>query len=158
MQKKKSNNNRSLAGSLLGPNATKEELEELYHLADVVDLCIQPFFTFFQLLFYLGWLKVAESLVNPFGEDDDDLEINALIDRNVKISNLIVDDLHAEHPDLTEDEGPERLTRDVREGFRSREVLNLVSRMVGDYICNFEVIDGIFKAGYWYLGLFGQLL
>ena len=56
----------------------------------------------------MGWLKVAESLVNPFGEDDDDLEINAMIDRNLKISLMIVDDLHAEHPDLADEEPTER--------------------------------------------------
>ncbi|KAB7499614.1 hypothetical protein Anas_03438, partial [Armadillidium nasatum] len=43
-----------------------------------------PIFTYLQFFFYMGWLKVAESLVNPFGEDDDDFEINWLIDRNLQ--------------------------------------------------------------------------
>ena len=34
-----------------------------------VDLYI-PVFTFLQFFFYMGWLKVAEVLINPFGEDD----------------------------------------------------------------------------------------
>ena len=32
-----------------------------------IDLVI-PWFTFLQFFFYMGWLKVAEALINPFGE------------------------------------------------------------------------------------------
>ena len=51
-----------------------------------------PFFLTIQFAFFFGWLKVAETLINPFGEDDDDFELNRLIDRHLQVvflSNLI---------------------------------------------------------------------
>ena len=68
-----------------------------------VDLYV-PIFTFLQFFFYMGWLKVAEVLINPFGEDDDDFEMNWLIDRNLQVAYLIVDEMHAEHPELVKDQ------------------------------------------------------
>uniref|UniRef100_A0A183CYH6 Bestrophin homolog n=1 Tax=Gongylonema pulchrum TaxID=637853 RepID=A0A183CYH6_9BILA len=44
-----------------------------------------------QFFFYMAWTKVAMVLINPFGEDDDDFEVNALIDRNFKIGMRIAD-------------------------------------------------------------------
>ncbi|XP_011051183.1 PREDICTED: bestrophin-2-like isoform X2 [Acromyrmex echinatior] len=63
-----------------------------------------PVFATLQFFFYMGWLKVAETLINPFGEDDDDFEVNWLIDRNLQVSYLIVDEMHNEHPELIRDQ------------------------------------------------------
>ncbi|KAI8122109.1 Bestrophin-2 [Lucilia cuprina] len=63
-----------------------------------------PFFTVLEYLFFMGWLKVAESLICPFGDDDDDFEVNWLIDRNLQVSYLIVDEMHNEHPELIKDQ------------------------------------------------------
>ncbi|KRX23271.1 Bestrophin-1 [Trichinella nelsoni] len=62
-----------------------------------------PFFTVLEFIFYVGLLKVAEVLLNPFGEDDDDFEVNYIIDRNIHISYLIVDDLYDSLPPIKED-------------------------------------------------------
>ena len=50
-----------------------------------------PIFMMVEFLAYLGWIKVAESLLNPFGEDDEDFDIDYLIDRNIWVSYMIVD-------------------------------------------------------------------
>ncbi|XP_069770017.1 bestrophin-1-like isoform X2 [Narcine bancroftii] len=62
-----------------------------------------PAFTLLQFFFYAGWLKVAEQLINPFGEDDDDFEANWLIDRNFQVSLLAVDEMHQNLPALEKD-------------------------------------------------------
>jgi len=51
-----------------------------------------PVFTILQYLFYMGWLKVAETLLNPFGEDDDDFDTYYLIDRNLQVSYIMSDE------------------------------------------------------------------
>ncbi len=70
-----------------------------------IDLYI-PIFTVLQFFFYMGLLKVrkcsdasaylprtsqricshqvAEQLINPFGDDDEDFELNWLVDRHMK--------------------------------------------------------------------------
>lgn len=45
-----------------------------------------PFMLIVEFFFYMGWLKVAEALMNPFGDDDDDFEIMWMIDRNVQVN------------------------------------------------------------------------
>ncbi|XP_026219948.1 bestrophin-3 [Anabas testudineus] len=62
-----------------------------------------PIFTLLQFFFYAGWLKVAEQLINPFGEDDDDFEANWIIDRNLQVSLLAVDEMHMNLPHMTKD-------------------------------------------------------
>ena len=52
-----------------------------------------PVFTILQFIFYFGWLKVAEALMNPYGEDDDDFDMNWLVDRNLQVGYCIVEDV-----------------------------------------------------------------
>ena len=48
-----------------------------------------PIFMTFRFLFVFGWLRVAETLYNPFGEDDDDFELNELLNRHFKVGNQL---------------------------------------------------------------------
>ncbi len=57
-------------------------------------------FTILQFLFYVGWLKVGEDLMFPFGVDDEDFEFNYILDRNLEIGYLIADDLHLQLPPI----------------------------------------------------------
>ena len=47
-----------------------------------------PFFTLIEFICYFGWIKVAEELLNPFGDDDEDFKINYQIDRNLQVCNM----------------------------------------------------------------------
>ena len=62
-----------------------------------------PFFTIFEFISYMGWIKVAETLLNPFGEDDEDFQLNDLIERHLKVALKIVED----------DQQPPKLERDA---------------------------------------------
>ena len=57
-----------------------------------------PIFTTFQILFYIGWLKVGQFLMNPFGTDDDDFELNYIIDRNTYVANMMAGELADQLP------------------------------------------------------------
>ncbi|XP_077982195.1 bestrophin-2a-like [Glandiceps talaboti] len=62
-----------------------------------------PILTVLEFFFYFGWLKVAEAIINPYGDDDDDFELSEIIDRNFQVGLLIVDDLYGHYPDIEKD-------------------------------------------------------
>ena len=68
--------------SLLGEQWTEEDEVDLYY----------PIFITIKFLFYFGWLRVAETLYNPFGEDDDDFELNELLNRHFRVGLSIVEE------------------------------------------------------------------
>ncbi|NP_001427504.1 bestrophin-1 isoform 12 [Homo sapiens] len=51
----------------------------------------------------LVYTQVAEQLINPFGEDDDDFETNWIVDRNLQVSLLAVDEMHQDLPRMEPD-------------------------------------------------------
>ncbi|XP_055866470.1 bestrophin-4-like isoform X2 [Biomphalaria glabrata] len=72
-----------------------------------------PGFTILQFLFYMGWLKVAEQMINPFGEDDDDYDINWLLDRHTAVAFCLTDHCYGRHPALVRDQFWDDLAADV---------------------------------------------
>ncbi|XP_070575152.1 bestrophin-2a-like [Ptychodera flava] len=62
-----------------------------------------PILTILEFFFYFGWLKVAEAIINPYGDDDDDFELSYIIDRNFQVGLLIVDDLYGQIPPIERD-------------------------------------------------------
>ncbi|CAL4106704.1 unnamed protein product [Meganyctiphanes norvegica] len=63
-----------------------------------------PLFTTLQFILYVGWLKVAETILNPFGGDDDDFELHRISTYNRRVGYQIVDnDSTSEQPQMTRD-------------------------------------------------------
>jgi len=63
-----------------------------------------PIFLTFEFLFYVGWLKVASALYNPFGDDDDDFAVMDLMNRHIKVCMKIVDDDNDDIPEVMDDD------------------------------------------------------
>ena len=37
----------------------------------------------------MGWTKVAVTLLCPFGDDDEDFQVNYLVDRNLQVQTVL---------------------------------------------------------------------
>ncbi|KAI1704162.1 bestrophin, RFP-TM, chloride channel domain-containing protein [Ditylenchus destructor] len=75
--------------------------DETYNANDLyVSHYYVPFMSMLQYIFYVGWLKVGEALLNPLGNDDDDFECNYVINENLSLGLMLVDDCyaHVENP------------------------------------------------------------
>uniref|UniRef100_A0A7E4WB81 Bestrophin homolog n=1 Tax=Panagrellus redivivus TaxID=6233 RepID=A0A7E4WB81_PANRE len=62
-----------------------------------------PVVTIVQFVVYTGWTKVAEMLLNPLGDDDDDLECNYVIDKNLTSGLTLVDRGSQQPPTMEKD-------------------------------------------------------
>ena len=84
------------------------------HAGDVVNLVgydderrdfYIPVFTLLKFIFYFGWLHVATILIDPFGNDDEDFDLNMMINRNMETGFMIVkepqeEEVKEDTPDL----------------------------------------------------------
>ena len=84
------------------------------HAGDVVNLVgydgervdfYVPVFTLLKFVFYFGWLHVATVLIDPFGNDDEDFDLNMMINRNLETGFMIVkepleEELKEDTPDV----------------------------------------------------------
>ncbi|KAM3171603.1 hypothetical protein ACTXT7_016289, partial [Hymenolepis weldensis] len=76
-----------------------------------------PIFELLQFIFYVGWLKVAESLINPLGQDEDDFDIYDMIERNMQISYHIVDEMYDQVQPLSRGVVLDTFAKDRRTSF-----------------------------------------
>ena len=63
---------------------------------------VYPVFMTFKFLFIFGLLRVAETHYNPFGDDDEDFELDELLNRHLKVAMDIVDAVE-DPPELRND-------------------------------------------------------
>ena len=63
-----------------------------------------PIFLTFEFLFYMGWLKVASALYNPFGDDDDDFAVMDKMNRHIKVCMKIVEEDNDDIPEVMDDD------------------------------------------------------
>jgi hypothetical protein len=58
-----------------------------------------PFCTLLEFLVYIGWLKVATEMEDPFGDDESNFDCLESLRSNQNVSTAIVDAGAANHPD-----------------------------------------------------------
>ena len=63
-----------------------------------------PMFLIAEFIFYFGWLNVAATLYNPFGDDDDDFELMGLVNRHIRVCmDMVNDDREGQVPSVEDD-------------------------------------------------------
>jgi len=63
-----------------------------------------PMFLIAEFIFYFGWLNVAATLYNPFGDDDDDFELMGLVNRHIRVCmEMVNDDREGQVPNVEDD-------------------------------------------------------
>ncbi|CAI2347205.1 unnamed protein product [Caenorhabditis sp. 36 PRJEB53466] len=89
--------------ALLGRQYLHPEKSRVPDYKETIDLYV-PIMSVLQFIFFIGWMKVAEVLLNPLGEDDDDFECNWILDRNLQVGLMVVDTAYNRYPTLEKDQ------------------------------------------------------
>ncbi|CAG0889046.1 unnamed protein product, partial [Darwinula stevensoni] len=76
--------------SIVGDYSEKDDINTYFPITSV-----------FLLVLYVGWLKVAESLIDPYGEDDADFELNWLLDRHIKVTYMTGEGVNTDFKEFT---------------------------------------------------------
>jgi len=77
------------------PGQQNATLDKMSQIPVSVDYYI-PILSILEFLFYIGWFKVGQDLIRPFGGDDDDFELNYILERNLHASKFLVNNLSSE--------------------------------------------------------------
>uniref|UniRef100_A0A8R1DXR0 Bestrophin homolog n=1 Tax=Caenorhabditis japonica TaxID=281687 RepID=A0A8R1DXR0_CAEJA len=67
----------------------------------VIDFYL-PVYSVIEFIVFVGWLKTAFVMLNPFGMDDDDFEMNVMIERNLMVSLSYINDFYDKPPKLVD--------------------------------------------------------
>lgn len=59
---------------------------------------IVPLVTILRFVYNVGWLKVAQHLRNPFGDDDVDVDLSEWIDRHIRLVYTVADHVKRKYP------------------------------------------------------------
>ena len=59
-----------------------------------------PIFGTLQFIVYYSWLRVAQSLLNPIGDDENTFDVCYMIDRNIQVSYVHVNGVDNQMNDL----------------------------------------------------------
>ena len=80
-------------------HATDSTLADVYNGGLVWFLDHLPFIVVFEFIVYVGWLKVAEEMLFPFGDDDDDFDCQHRVVISQEAARDILDAVANGHPD-----------------------------------------------------------
>merc|ERR1711909_223918 len=74
-----------------------------------------PYFPFpivLKLIFFIGWLKVAQALEQPFGQDETDFKMDLIFKRHIRATAVILAQFDQQPPMKEDYENGEEIIQD----------------------------------------------